>query len=92
MSAAGGPDDVAHLAVFLAEDRAQARRKLEMAGIGTEIHYPIADHRQPVFNSAYDHVRLPVTESAVARVLTVPYFPELEDREVDRVCEELGDI
>jgi dTDP-3-amino-2,3,6-trideoxy-4-keto-D-glucose/dTDP-3-amino-3,4,6-trideoxy-alpha-D-glucose/dTDP-2,6-dideoxy-D-kanosamine transaminase len=34
-------------------------------------------------------VSLPVTEAAVAQILTVPCFPELTDDEVDRVCEAL---
>ena len=34
-------------------------------------------------------VHLPVTDHAVAHVLTVPCFPELTEEEVDRVCEAL---
>ncbi len=90
--AVDGPDYVGHLAVILTEDRLDARRKLDAAGIGTAVHYPIPDHRQPVFSGAYDDVSLPVTEDAAARVLTVPCFPELNEAEVERVCEVLADL
>ena len=37
-------------------------------------------------------VNLPVTEHAVDHVLTLPCFPELADKEVDRVCEVLHEL
>jgi dTDP-4-amino-4,6-dideoxygalactose transaminase len=90
--ASDGDDFVAHLAVVVCEDRELARARLEEARVGTDVHYPIADHRQPAWRCEYEDVRLPVTEHAVDHVLTVPCFPELEDEEVDRVCEALGGL
>jgi aminotransferase EvaB len=84
-----GEDYVAHLAVVVAEDRAGIRARLEAAGVGTDVHYPIADHHQPAWSKDYVDVRLPVTEHAVEHVLTVPCFPELTEEEVARVCEVL---
>jgi dTDP-4-amino-4,6-dideoxygalactose transaminase len=83
---------VAHLAVALVEDRDRARAVLEERGIGTDVHYPVADHRQPVWDGHAVQARLPVTEDAVEHVLTVPCFPELEDAEIDHVCEALDDL
>jgi dTDP-4-amino-4,6-dideoxygalactose transaminase len=85
----GGEEYVAHLAVVISEDRERLRAALRAASVDTDVHYPIADHRQPLWSSEYDDIRLPVTEDAVAHVLTVPCFPELTDVEVGRVCEVL---
>jgi dTDP-4-amino-4,6-dideoxygalactose transaminase len=79
-------DCVAHLAVIVTPDRNHARSMLEAAGVGTDVHYPVADHRQPAW---LVDCTLPVTEHAVEHVLTVPCFPELTDAEVHRVCEAL---
>jgi aminotransferase EvaB len=82
-------DYVAHLAVAIFEDRERARARFDDAGVGTDVHYPIADHEQPAWRDEYDNACLPVTEHAVRHVLTVPCFPELADEEIERVCEVL---
>ncbi|HEY4620926.1 MAG TPA: DegT/DnrJ/EryC1/StrS family aminotransferase [Gaiellaceae bacterium] len=87
-----GEDYVAHLAVVLLGERDAARARLQAAGIGTDVHYPIPDHRQPLWGDALAKVRLPVTERAAEQVLTLPCFPELTDKEVDRVCEALDEL
>jgi dTDP-3-amino-2,3,6-trideoxy-4-keto-D-glucose/dTDP-3-amino-3,4,6-trideoxy-alpha-D-glucose/dTDP-2,6-dideoxy-D-kanosamine transaminase len=84
-----GEEYVAHLAVAVVEDRERVRSALEAAGVGTDVHYPIADHHQPAWRDGYDDLRLPVTEHAVRHVLTVPCFPELSEAEIERVCEVL---
>jgi dTDP-4-amino-4,6-dideoxygalactose transaminase len=83
---------VGHLAVFVTPERDQARERFTRAGISTEIHYPIPDHRQPVWDGAYADVSLPVTESVAEQVTTLPCFPALTDDEVARVCEVLGEL
>lgn len=85
----GGEDFVAHLAVIVTSDRAVVQERLDRVGVDTGIHYPTADYDQPAWPGA---VRLPVTDDAVKRVLTVPCFPELTDDEVDRVCEALDGL
>lgn len=84
-----GEDYVAHLAVVVAKDRERLRMAMEEAGIGTDVHYPTADHRQPAWRTDYPDVSLPVTEHVVAHVLTLPCFPELREEEIERVCEVL---
>jgi dTDP-4-amino-4,6-dideoxygalactose transaminase len=87
--ASGEEDYVAHLAVAVFDDRERVRVRFEAAEIGTDVHYPVADHEQPAWRDEYAGVRLPVTEHAVAHVLTVPCFPELTEDETERVCEVL---
>jgi dTDP-4-amino-4,6-dideoxygalactose transaminase len=62
------------------------------AGVGTDVHYPIADHRQPYWANRFQGLTLPVTEHATEHVLTLPCYPELDDAEVARVCEVLAAI
>jgi dTDP-4-amino-4,6-dideoxygalactose transaminase len=50
-----------------------------------DVHYPIADHRQPVWGGAA-FPALPRTERACATVLTLPCFPEMTEEEVDAIC------
>lgn len=83
--AAAGREYVAHLYVVRTDDRDTLKRHLEAEGIQTEIHYPMADHRQPCHAGRYDDVSLPVTERDCASVLTLPCFPELTDEEAARV-------
>lgn len=82
-----GAEFVGHLYVVQTDDRTGLQAHLAKAGVGSDIHYPSPDYRQPVFGSAYDRLTLPVTEAACARVLTLPCFPELDDSEVERVIE-----
>lgn len=80
-----GEDNVAHLYVVRTDDRDALRCHLQAAGVHTEVHYPLCDHRQPCHNGAFDAVQLPATEADAARVLTLPCFPELTDEEADLV-------
>ncbi len=82
---AGAEDYVAHLYVVRSAQREALRAHLGAHGIASDVHYPIADHQQPVQAPAYAGVRLPVTESACAQVLTLPCFPGMTDEQVDRV-------
>jgi dTDP-4-amino-4,6-dideoxygalactose transaminase len=84
-----GEDFVAHLAVILANDRESLQEALAAAEIGTDIHYPRADHQQEAWRTDDS---LPVTEHAVAHVLTIPCFPELTRGEVERIAGVLIDL
>ena len=81
----GGDDDVGHLYFVRAGRREELRAHLTEAGIGSDAHYPIPDHRQPAFRERYQRFDLPVTERLCREVLSLPCFPELTDDEVDRV-------
>lgn len=85
----GGDDFVAHLCVLRTKDRDALRRQLEARGISTDIHYPIPDHRQPVWAGRFDSLSLPNAEQACAEVLTLPCFPEMTDHEISHVASAL---
>ena len=80
-----GVGDVAHLYVLRCRSRQSLREHLSRAGIATDIHYPIADHRQPVFADRYAEVALEHTERLISEILTLPCFPELADQQVAAV-------
>lgn len=83
--APAGEEYVAHLYVVRSSQRDNLRRHLAAAGVGSDIHYPVADHRQPLFGGRFSATHLPATEAACETVLTLPCFPELTDDEVERV-------
>ncbi len=83
------PTFVAHLAVVRTVARDHLRDTLARAGIGTAIHYPIPDHRQPGLPEPTRVMDLATTERAVEEILTIPCFPEMTDAEVERVCDAL---
>lgn len=80
-----GEEYVAHLYVVNCERRAQLQTHLEAAGVQTDVHYPVPDHRQPCHAGHYDSIALPVTEAQAMSVLTLPCFPEMRDDEVAAV-------
>jgi dTDP-4-amino-4,6-dideoxygalactose transaminase len=80
-----GPGFVAHLYVVKVASRASLRAHLQAHGVGTDIHYPVPDHRQAVFGAEFADCALPVTEALADRVLTLPCYPEMTDAEVDEV-------
>ena len=77
--------DVAHLFVVRAGQRASLRAHLAAAGVATDIHYPIPDHRQPGAGAA-PPAGLARTEQACGEVLSLPCYPELTDAEIDAVA------
>jgi dTDP-4-amino-4,6-dideoxygalactose transaminase len=86
------PGYVGHLAVMAGPDRDKDRAALTAAGIRTDVHYPVPDHRQPVLARAAAGVSLPVTERAAAEILTLPCFAEMTETEIERVCDVLGEL
>jgi dTDP-4-amino-4,6-dideoxygalactose transaminase len=83
-------DCACHLGVALVESRDAIRDAMRVAGIGTDVHYPIADHQQPHWEDRFRSLSLPVTEHATEHVVTLPCYPQLDDSEIERVCEVLA--
>ena len=67
------------------------RERLDAAGIGTMVYYPIPIHRLPVYESNYRDLQLPVTEQAADQVLSIPIWPEIDASMQERVVAALGD-
>lgn len=80
-----GEDYVAHLYVLRTERRDELAASLRQQGIGSDVHYPVPDHRQPVWTAPRHDAPLPVTEAACAHVLSLPCFPGLDEADVAQV-------
>ena len=82
-----GEDCVGHLAVIRSPRRDALRVHLKAQDIGCDVHYPIADHQQPVWRAAYPGLRLPNTEQLAREVLSLPCYPEMTDAQVQQVVD-----
>jgi dTDP-4-amino-4,6-dideoxygalactose transaminase len=72
-------------------DRDRVRAHLTSLGIGTEIYYPVPFHRQACFaNLGHPVDAFPRADAAAARVLALPIYAELEDRQLQQVVTALG--
>lgn len=79
---------VYHMYVIRTERRDELAKHLQSRGIGTGIHYPVANHQQPAVTKLYaDLPRLPQTEAAVKQILSLPIYGELPLEDVDYVCD-----
>ena len=81
----GGEDYVAHLYVIRTNQRIALQAHLRSRDIASDVHYPIPDTRQPVFEGCFATVYLPNTELLAEQILTLPCYPEMTDADVQQV-------
>jgi dTDP-4-amino-4,6-dideoxygalactose transaminase len=76
-----------HLYVIACDDRDGLKATLGKAGIMGGIHYPVPIHRQGGYAQRVvsPSQGLPVTDQLVARILSLPLYPELSDAEIATV-------
>ena len=89
---AGGAESVWHLYVIRTERRDALKEHLVSKGINASIHYPIPIHLQPAYQDlGYKRGDFPVTEAYADRILSLPMYAELSDRQIEfisqTVCE-----
>jgi dTDP-4-amino-4,6-dideoxygalactose transaminase len=69
-------------------DRDELAKHLQSKGIGTGIHYPVANHQQPAMTKLYSRLpKLQNTEAIVNEILSLPVYGELPLEDVDYVCD-----
>jgi dTDP-4-amino-4,6-dideoxygalactose transaminase len=71
--------------------RAEVMEALKARGIGSQVHY-IPVHRQPYYAARYGALDLPGADAWYARCLSLPLYPTMDDGDVDRVAEALGEV
>jgi dTDP-4-amino-4,6-dideoxygalactose transaminase len=77
---------VYHMYVIRTGRRDALAEHLKNKGIGTGIHYPVANHQQPAITKIYSNLpSLPQTEAAVKEILSLPIYGELPLEDVDYV-------
>lgn len=85
-----GNEPIYHLYVIRTEDRDSLRRYLKENGIDTKVHYPVPIHLQPGFSGlGYSRGDFPNSERASEEILSLPMFPELEAREINKICKKI---
>ncbi len=75
-----------HIFAVRVQDRNDLKSYLKENGISTGIHYPIPLHLQP----AYEHLRykegdFPVAEKYAKEQLSLPFWPEISEEEIEYV-------
>lgn len=89
----GLTEHVYHLYVIQVDERDELQAYLAEHGIQCLIHYPIPAHLQKAYSYlGYKVGDLPVTERIAKRILSLPMFPELTDKQVDLVIETITDF
>lgn len=90
----GGDGAVAHLVVIESDDRDGLRAHLSNNGIATDIHYPILDGAQAGWRNLPMRTAkggIITSEKITKRIVSLPCFPGLTEKETDRVCAALSD-
>ena len=82
-----------HLFVVRVPDRAEAMDCLSDSGVGTGIHYPIALPNL----KAYSYLRhngndFPESTKASQEIVSLPMFPELEEKQIQFIAEEIKEF
>jgi dTDP-4-amino-4,6-dideoxygalactose transaminase len=82
-----GVKPVYHLYVIQIRKRNSVQAFLKTKGIETLIHYPIPIHRQEAFGELkYRRSDLSLTENCCRKILSLPFFPEIEESEMEEVA------
>jgi len=82
--------DVYHLYVVRTKNRDEILAKMNEAGIGAGIHYPIPLHLQPAYKDlGYKEGDFPITEKVCKEILSLPMYPELTRDQIEFVVGEL---
>jgi len=71
-------------------DRTRFMDSMKAQGIQTSIHYPPVHHFTAYQNIT--HSALPVTESVVAREVTLPLYPALQDEDIVSVAKAIREV
>lgn len=81
-------EPVWHLFVVRHPQRDALQQRLQQAGIGTMIHYPIPPHLQSAYTElGYGAGVFPLTEAIHLEVLSLPMGPQLTAAQQDRVLQ-----
>src|SRR5690242_1224638 len=82
---------VYHLYVIRTKNRDELQAHLSQAKVATQIHYPVPLHLQKAYSAlGYKVGDFSVCERAAAEILSLPMFPHLEFRQVERITGEIA--
>ncbi|MGC2234702.1 MAG: DegT/DnrJ/EryC1/StrS family aminotransferase [Pyrinomonadaceae bacterium] len=84
-------EHVFHLFVICHEQRDELKNFLASRGIETLIHYPYLLHEQEIFSSG-GQKSLPAAEKVSKEILSLPLYPNMENEEIEIVCEAIAEF
>lgn len=82
---------VFHIFPLMCEHRNALQEHLEMAGIQTQIHYPVPPHKQKCY-SIFATQKLPVAEYLSNCELSLPCHPALSNEEIDKIIDAVNNF
>jgi dTDP-4-amino-4,6-dideoxygalactose transaminase len=86
-------ESVYHLYVVRHPRRDDLKKHLEANGVGCALHYPVPLHLQKCYASlGHKAGDFPVAEKAARECLSLPIYPELTDKQVQRVADVIKDF
>ncbi|MDG6990203.1 MAG: DegT/DnrJ/EryC1/StrS family aminotransferase [Nitrososphaerota archaeon] len=70
----------------LRKNRDRVAKSLHAAGVGTGVYWPIPVHRTPLYTKlGFSRKKLPMTDAAARKVLSLPVHPGLTKEDLERV-------
>jgi len=82
-----------HVYVVRHARRDELKKHLEANGIGCALHYPLPLHLQKCYASlGYKAGDFPVAVKAARDCLSLPIYPELTDRQVQRITDAIKEF
>ena len=81
---------VYHLYVIRVEERERLIKYLKEQGVCVGVHYPIPCHQQPVVMKTFGQSFLPRTENYCEKILSLPIYPSISEKQVRYVAETLS--
>jgi dTDP-4-amino-4,6-dideoxygalactose transaminase len=82
-------NDAWHLFVIRTEEREKFRSFLSENGIGTEVHYPVAPHKQFAYQE-WQNLPLTITEKIHQQVVSLPLNTVLTEIEISYIIEKVN--
>jgi len=78
-----------HLYIIEVAEREHVQQQLKEEGIPTAVYYPQPLHLTAPLAKSYSAGEFPVSEAASERTLSIPFFPEMTDEQLNRVVSEV---
>ncbi|KKR03889.1 MAG: hypothetical protein UT30_C0017G0028 [Candidatus Uhrbacteria bacterium GW2011_GWF2_39_13] len=77
-----------HLFIISTTHRDRLVQYLKKNGIATAVHYPVPIHQMKAYD--FPNLHLYATEKRAGEILSLPLFPELQQDELDYICDTLN--
>lgn len=79
--------------IRVANDRDGVQARLQEAGVGSAVHYPVPIHRQQIMQElGFGEADVPMAEAAAASVLSLPVHPSLTPEDIDYIAETVNRV